>query len=108
VWILSVGFAIGLATVDGYGIFMDVDGNDPRSSSWCWIKSDHSRTFFSVNRSAWILFDIPVFVLVLLGIAIFVFAIVRLKNGLQKTHQTRLIVLVNNSMNVLVSILFWT
>jgi len=103
-WIFGLTMALILGISDDLHGFWyvtpEIDNN-----TFCWIKSHRST---SINFRPFVMFYIPLVTVYFYAMSTLVVAFSRLQNGISKTFQHRVKVLILNSINITVYILYWS
>ena len=103
VWTYASVMSIALTSLFKNGGIWSMTDDDQTVT--CWIQMDRNN---SVNYIPWLFFYFPTIFIYIFSIAAVVFAYLRLRNGIPKTLVHRLRLMVMNTINVSISVIYWS
>jgi hypothetical protein len=104
-WSCALGMALVLTFGKDLHGFWFVDAKVDKTAI-CWIKSS-SQEDGKINYRTWVFLYIPLIIVYVYCIRVMVGAYAHLRNGISKTFQHRVRVLVMNSINITIYMMYW-
>jgi hypothetical protein len=104
-WIIASVFTISIAKIDGMAGFWYVE-EDVDHVAICWVQQEQSSSG-SLNYKTFIFVYIPLCIVYVYAVRVIWGAYGNLKKGISKTFQHRVKVLLLNSINIGIYILYW-
>ena len=110
VWTVALCFMLPTLTntnVFGYWTITSSGGTNVENSAFCWIQIGALSRGMDLKAIPWAMFYTPLIITYGVSVYVVITAYNRLKSGISKTFQHRVRVLLTNSINIGVCLLYW-